>query len=74
MKKIIVVSLVIAMVVCLCACGGPKEVTDLQYTATIGNEEYSGVFTGTVIDKIPNGEGTFTSSDAETTLTYSGQW
>lgn len=74
MKKTIVIFLVIAMVGCLCACGGPKEVTDLQYTATIGNEEYSGVFTGTVIDKIPNGEGTFTFSGPEVNLTYSGQW
>lgn len=74
MKKTVVICLAIAMVICLCACGGPKEVTDLQYTATIGNEEYTGAFTGTVIDKIPNGEGTFTVSGPEANLTYSGQW
>lgn len=74
MKKTVILSLVIAIVICLCACGGPKEVTDLQYTTTVGSEEYIGLFTGTVIDKIPNGDGKFVFSDSSISIAYSGRW
>lgn len=74
MKRISVFFAIIAMIVFLCACGGPKEVTDMQYTATIWGEEYSGVFTGTIVDGIPNGEGIFNYTSDRGYIKYAGFW
>ena len=74
MKKYIAIVLCFLMVMWLAACGGPKEVTDMPLTATIGDTTLSGLFTGTVEKKKPNGQGTFTYSDDSVTVTYTGKW
>ena len=56
------------------ACGGPKDVTDMTYTATMENIAMGGVYTGTVEKQLPNGQGTFTYLDDSKSITYSGQW
>ena len=74
MKKYIAVALCVLMVMCLAACGGPKEVTDMSYSATIGDATLNGLFTGTVEKKQPNGQGTFVFSDDSITVSYTGKW
>ena len=74
MKKYIAVVLCVLMVMCLASCGGPKEVTDMSYSATIGDATLNGLFTGTVEKKQPNGQGTFTYSDDSITVSYTGKW
>ena len=74
MKKYIAVALCVLMVMCLAACGGPKEVTDMSYSATIGDATLNGMFTGTVEKKQPNGQGTFVFSDGSITVSYTGKW
>ena len=74
MKKYIAVVLCVLMVMCLASCGGPKEVTDMSYSATIGDATLNGMFTGTVEKKQPNGQGTFVFSDGSITVSYTGKW
>lgn len=74
MKKYIAVALCVLMVMCLAACGGPKEVTDMSYSATIGDATLNGLFTGTVEKKQPNGQGTFAYLDDSITVSYTGKW
>ena len=74
MKKYITIVLCVLMVMCLAACGGPKEVTDMSCSVTIGDATLSGLFTGTVEKKQPNGQGTFTYADDSITVSYTGKW
>lgn len=74
MKKCIAVVLSVLLVLCLAACGGPREVSDMSYSATIGGATMNGLFTGTVEKKQPNGQGTFTYSDNFITVSYTGKW
>lgn len=74
MKKYISMALSVLLVLCLTACGGPKEVTDMALSVPIGDITMSGYFTGTVEEKLPNGQGTFTYSDGPITVSYTGSW
>ena len=74
MEKYIAVVLCVLLVLCLTACGGPKEVTDMSYSGTIGESTMNGLFTGTVEKKQPNGQGTFTYSDDSIKISYTGKW
>lgn len=74
MKKIFTLLLLAVFSIWLCACGGPKEITNMPHSAIIGDTQYNGTYTGTVVEKIPNGEGTFYFSDSTATIKYSGAW
>ena len=74
MKKILALLLLLATSLSLCACSGQKEVADMPYTASISGTEYSGSFSGTVLKKLPQGEGTFSYANHHISLSYSGQW
>ena len=74
MKKIICLALSVLLFLVLAACSGPKEVTDMSYSTTIGNKVLDGLFTGTIENKLPNGHGTFTYSDDSTVAFYTGTW
>lgn len=74
MRKAMIYFLATVVFLGLCACGGPKEVENMSYTANICGEDYSGLYTGTVIEKIPNGEGTFVCNTDTGHINYSGSW
>lgn len=59
----------------LSACSsGPKEVTGMAYTAEVCGESFTGTYSGTILDDLPNGAGTFTYEGSKETLSYTGQW
>ena len=74
MKKWIAALITISLILGLCACGGPKEVTNMQYTAQIAGSTYEGKYTGTILNKVPEGEGKFRFSDDDVEITYTGNW
>lgn len=71
MKRLITAFVLCACALYLSACGSPQEVAGMAYTVSIGETQYTGEFSGTAEKKLPNGVGTFVSSDG---FTYSGNW
>ena len=74
MKKWVAGVIAVFLMLLLSACGGPKEVTNMKYTVQIFGRPYDGKYTGTILDKVPQGEGRFRFSDADVEITYAGTW
>ena len=74
MKKLVIIVLILAICLALCACGGPKEVQNMEYTFAYGNTVLSGLFTGMAERKIPVGNGKFVASDGEQAFSFEGEW
>ncbi|MBQ4234220.1 MAG: hypothetical protein II700_04890, partial [Firmicutes bacterium] len=74
MKKIFTLALILALTLCLSACG-EKQVTDEPLSITLAEDGktilYEGTFTGTLVKKVPEGQGTFKSSEG---WTYEGNF
>ncbi len=62
------------LILYLAACGGPKEETDMAFNAEIMGETLDGLYNGMATKKIPDGEGTFSYSDEDIDIQYSGTW
>lgn len=69
--RMIIVCCLVLFVACM-LCGCQKEVTDSAITISVDGSNVSGLFTGTLENGIPNGNGTFTSDDEK--YVYSGEW
>ena len=50
------------------------EVVDLPYKYEYDTVTYSGTFSGTTFESLPNGNGEFSGSNASDYLNYSGKW
>lgn len=74
MKKYFSVFLFVLLIWVLVACGGSREVTDWSYSVVIGDKMMDGLFTGTIENKLPNGQGVFTFSDDSIAISYTGLW
>lgn len=74
MKKFTVMFMALLLCICLCGCGGPKEVANQECTVTVLGHTFHGSYTGTIENKIPNGQGTFYFSDSKQHISYTGQW
>lgn len=74
MKKIFTLALILALTLSLSACG-EKQVTDEPLSITLAEDGktilYEGTFTGTLVKKVPEGQGTFKSSEG---WTYEGNF
>ncbi len=81
-KKLGLYLLVICLAVSFsgCASNSPKEVTDLDVKIILKasdgtSNEYTGKYTGTTVNKVPNGEGVFVSKNSdESEWTYRGNF
>lgn len=63
MKKILFVAICILCFI-FSACGNRETtVTDEEVTINYNSVEYKGTFTGTLVNKLPSGQGTFKSDD-----------
>lgn len=74
MKKFTVMFLALLLCVYLCGCGGPQEVSSVDCTVTILGHTFNGQYTGTIENKVPNGQGSFYFSDSKYNISYTGQW
>ena len=74
MKKFTVMFLALLLCVYLCGCGGPQEVSSMDCTVTILGHTFNGQYTGTIENKVPNGQGSFYFSDSKYNISYTGQW
>lgn len=74
MKKLVSFAAILTLTISLAACGGPREVTDMAYSIEYREEALSGTYTGTTVENIPEGEGTFTCTDEGVTFVYTGTW
>ncbi len=73
--KLLAIALVLLLALTACNNSNePKEVTDMAYTAEICGQSFSGTYTGTTVEELPHGAGTFTYESKKEELTYSGQW
>ena len=65
--------LLLAMLLLFSACS-PSEVENKPFELTYQDIVYSGTYTGSWQDKLPNGEGTFSFDDGKNVFTYTGTW
>ena len=70
MKKFTVMYLALLLCVYLCGCGGPQEVSSVDCTVTILGHTFNGQYTGTIENKVPNGQGSFYFSDSKYNISY----
>lgn len=54
--------------------GCSKEVENYDYSVEFEGKEYKGTYTGTIEDKIPNGEGKFEYERGNNYFVYQGAW
>jgi len=73
-KKLFRCCVVGTLLLCLTACGGPREVSDMPYSLDYEGETLEGTYTGTTVEDLPSGEGTFTCTDEDVTFEYTGTW
>lgn len=74
MKKAILVLSFAFLLSCCVACGEPEQVSNEPFSVSICGQPYSGFFTGTMEANLPNGYGTFTYTDGNISISYSGLW
>ncbi len=74
MKKLVIIGLILAICLALCACGGPKEVQNMEYTFAYDNTVLSGLFTGMAERKVPVGNGKFVASGGGQIFSFEGEW
>lgn len=75
-KKLAKILPLLLIVFLLTACGGeegPKEVKDMEYSITVNETTIGGTYSGTVLNELPEGEGTFISSESGV-YEYTGTW
>ena len=72
MKKASIIC--IGMIVCLVASGCSRTVSDYPLTINNNDIQIEGKFTGTLVNDVPEGEGTFTSDDTDSVFSYTGLW
>ncbi|MGI6463807.1 MAG: hypothetical protein ACOX04_09380 [Candidatus Scatomorpha sp.] len=75
MKKLSAVLSIFLVFFILSACGEakPKEVKDMAYSVTVNESAIEGSYSGTVLNELPEGEGTFISSEPGV-YEYTGAW
>ena len=73
MKKLIILTLAVSLLISLAACG-PTSVKDMDFQYEYQGVNYTGTYTGGVEKKIPNGEGTFTAKGSVGNVIYAGGW
>lgn len=75
MKKLSAVLSIFLVFFILSACGEakPKEVKDMAYSVTVNETTIEGSYSGTVLNELPEGEGTFISSEPGV-YEYTGAW
>ncbi len=71
MKKLL--PIILALILLLTACA-PAQVENKPFELTYQDVVYSGTYTGSMKDKLPNGEGSFTFEDGGNVLKYTGTW
>lgn len=74
MRKILSVFLCAALALTFCACSGPRDVSNMDYVVDFCGKQYEGAFSGTIIEGIPEGNGTFICSSSAASLEYTGTW
>lgn len=73
MKKISIICIIL-LCISLCGCMGTKEVSNHECSVTILDHTFFGSYTGTIENKVPNGQGSFYFSDGKQYISYKGQW
>ncbi|PKM71497.1 MAG: hypothetical protein CVU91_13510 [Firmicutes bacterium HGW-Firmicutes-16] len=71
MRKLL--PLAFALLLLLTACAATSA-ENKPYELTYQDVVYAGTYTGSIQDKLPNGEGTFTFDDGTNVFTYTGTW
>ena len=66
--------LMLTIIVTFSVTGCTKEVENEEITTTINGTEYEGLYTGTFVDNVPNGEGSFAYEHDGDYLKYTGAW
>lgn len=72
LRVFFLLTLIILITFTITSC--TKDVEDKEITVKINETEYKGLYTGTVEDNVPNGEGSFIYEKDEDYLKYSGTW
>lgn len=75
MKKLTKILPLLLIILLLAACGEekPKEVKDMKHSISVNETTIGGTYSGTVLNELPEGEGTFISSEAGV-YEYIGGW